>query len=391
MRGEPQNRPPGPAPRRCRRRLAGLLAAAMLLAFVAVDPEACFDPPAPRIEVSARARRLHEAAIVIDLHADSMLWRRDLRQQARHGHVDFPRLRAGGIDAQAIALASMWVIGLNAAHNLWPPATWWSPWARVSYQMDRLEAMVRAEPGVRLARTAAEVRRNAAAGVISLFHGVEGAHALPDGDLERLAELAQRGVLYVAPVHMADNAYGGHGGGDPARGLTPLGRRLLERMNELGLLLDTAHAGSRTLQDAVALTAFPPINSHTGLKAVHEHWRNLSDDDVRAIAARGGVIGIMFGGMALAEPNVDEVLAHMEHAIRLVGDEHVALGSDWDGWIRPAVDAAGLPQLTEAMLRRGWSEERIRRILGENVLRVWSERDRRLAERQGGPPQAPAR
>jgi microsomal dipeptidase-like Zn-dependent dipeptidase len=367
---------------RWRRWIVWALVAAVAGSFL-FDFEVLFDAPAPSIEVSERARALHDDALVIDLHADSMLWRRDLRQRGAHGHVDFPRLRAGGVDAQGITLPSMWATGLNAMHNLWPRETWTQPWARISYQMERLADMMREEPGVALARTAAELEENARAGITSIFHGVEGAHALPDGDLSKLEELVERGVLFVAPTHLADNAYGHHGGGEADEGLTDLGRRMIRRMNELGLMVDTAHAGTATLQEAVALSAFPAINSHTGVKAVKDHWRNITDDDVRAIARRGGVVGIMFGGMALDGPRVDEVLLHMEHVIGLVGDAHVALGSDWDGWIRPAVDAEGLPQLTEAMMRRGWSEERIRRILGRNVLRVWAERDRIMADRGG--------
>ncbi|RME76823.1 MAG: peptidase M19 [Planctomycetota bacterium] len=381
--------PSNPSRRRWLRRTIGVGLLGLTATAFAIDFDWLFDAPAPQIEVSERARRLHRSAIVIDLHADALLWRRDLRRRNRHGHVDFPRLREGGVDAQAITLASLWPIGLNAIRNRWPPRTWTRPWERVRYQMERLAHMLEGRDDVALVRTAAELRANAARGVISLFHGIEGAHALPDGDLSKLDWLAEHGVLFVAPVHLEDNAYGHHGGGDPERGLTELGRRLIDRMNELGLLVDTAHAGSRTLQEAVRRSAFPPINSHTGVKAVRDHWRNISDDDIRAIAARDGVIGIMFGGMALDHPRIDEILAHMQHVIDLVGDRYVALGSDWDGWIRPAVDPAGLPQLTEAMVRRGWSEARIRRILGENVLRVWESRDRLLAARRSGHPPAP--
>jgi membrane dipeptidase len=358
----------------------GGVVALLVGTFYAVDPEQFFDATMRGTTVSAEARRIHDAAIVIDLHADTMLWNRDVRVRGNRGHVDFPRLREGGVDAQAFTIATSLAMLPIAIHNRWPVETWTSPRARFLRQIDRFAGMTKGRDDVRIARTAADVRVNAAAGILSVFHGVEEAEAL-GGELDRLDEMPARGVLFLAPVHMIDNDYGGNSAGDPARGLTALGMQLIERMNELGILLDTAHANGKTLADAVALSAFPPINSHARVKAVYDHWRNLSDDDIRTIAARGGVVGIMQGGIAFSEPSsVDQVIAHMEHVISLVGDEYVALGSDWDGMIQPAVDAVSLPSLTEAMLNRGWSVERIRRVLGENVLRVWAERDHIVAE-----------
>jgi len=346
----------------------------------AIDIEWAFDAPRPEAPATERARALTQDALVIDLHADVMLWDRDLTARNQHGHVDFPRMREGGLDAVCISVPTTNLLIAQAVHRRWPPRTWTSHWARFCYQTMGAQRQLGPEAGARLARTAADVRRNKAEGILSVFHGVEGAIAFSGRDLSLVDEAARRGALYVGVTHLFDNAYGGHGGGDQ-RGLSPLGRRLIERMNRAGLLLDTAHASSQTLRDAVRLSAFPPINSHTGVKAVKDHWRNLSDDDIRVIAGRDGVIGTMFGGMALNAPRPEEIVRHMAHVVELVGDDHVALGSDWDGFIRPAIDASQIAQITDRMLQRGWSEARIRKILGENVLRVWAERDRILTAR----------
>ncbi|MGH9392509.1 MAG: dipeptidase, partial [Vicinamibacteria bacterium] len=213
--------------------------------------------------------------------------------------------------------------------------------------------------------------RNHSEGKISYFHGIEGAHAL-EGELSRVSELRKRGVLFIGLVHLRDNEIGGSSSGSD-RGLTELGRSLIDEMNRNRVLVDLAHASTKTFFEAVELTTLPPIVSHTGVRSVHDTWRNLGDDQIRAVSERGGVIGVMLAPPALREPSLEEAVRHLEQVIEVGGEDAVAIGSDFDGYVDPAIDASGLPALTELLLRRGHSEERIRKILGENVLRIFGD------------------
>jgi len=338
----------------------------LLGAFFLLDLEPGFEAPPLAIEVSVRARRLHAEAIVIDLHVDSLLWPRDLSRSQEGGHVDFPRMRQGGLDAAAFTLPTRFfgVAGLKAFHDLWPPATWVSPWERLVYQLDKTRSWTDAQ----LLKDTSAIRRNHAEGKLSYFHGVEGAHAL-EGELSRVAELRERGVLFIGLVHLRDNEIGGSSSGSE-HGLTELGRKLIGEMNRNGILVDLAHASTKTFFEAVELTTLPPIVSHTGVRSVHDSWRNLRDDQIREVSERGGVIGVMLAPPALREQSLEEAVRHLEHVIEVGGEDAAAIGSDFDGYVDPAIDVAGLPALTELMLRRGFSEERVRKILGENALRV---------------------
>jgi membrane dipeptidase len=143
-------------------------------------------------------------------------------------------------------------------------------------------------------------------------------------------------------------------------------------MNETRMLVDLAHASRTTFFEALELTKYPPIVSHTGVRAVHDTWRNLDDDEIRAVAERGGVVGLMLAPPALAEVSLEEAVRHIDHVIEVGGEDAAAIGSDFDGYVDPPIDASGLPALTELLLRKGYSEERVRKILGENALRVLS-------------------
>jgi len=344
--------------------LAGLVL--LLIAFFLVDLEPGFEPPALSVEVSDRARRLHAESIVIDLHVDSLLWPRDLTREREGGHVDFSRMREGGLDAAAFTIPTRFfgAAGLKAFHDLWPPATWLSPWERLRHQLEKTRTWKDAS----LATDAVSIRENHADGRLSYFHGIEGAHAL-EGDLSRVSELRKRGVLFIGLVHLRDNEIGGSSSGSN-RGLSELGRKLVGEMNRSGVHLDLAHSSERTFFEALELTTLPPLVSHTGVRAVHESWRNLSDDQIRAVAKRGGVVGVMLAPPALREPSLEEAVLHIEHVIETGGEDAVAIGSDFDGYVDPPIDASGLPALTELLLRRGHSEERVRKFLGENVLRI---------------------
>jgi membrane dipeptidase len=348
------------------RKLALAAPLVLVVTFFALDLEPDFEGPRRTVEVSVRARQLHAESLVVDLHVDSLLWPRDLSRAKAGGHVDFPRMREGGLDVAAFTLPTRFfgAAGLKALHDLWPPRTWFSPWARLLYQLDKTGSWTDAS----LATDAPAIRRNHREGKLSYFHGVEGAHAL-EGDLRRVNQLRERGVLFIGLVHLSDNEFGGSSSGSD-RGLTELGGKLVVEMNRSGILVDLAHASPKTFFEAVELTELPPLVSHTGIRAIHDSWRNLSDEQIRAISRRGGVIGVMLAPPALSEPSLEEALRHIEHLIEVGGEDVAAIGSDFDGYVDPAIDASGLPALTELMLRRGFSEERIRKVLGENALRI---------------------
>lgn len=327
-----------------------------------------------------QARALHEAHPAIDLHADTLMWSRwlgyDLHQAhepplwraALGGHVDVPRLRQGGVGAQFFGLVSL------------PVADRVRGLARVvSEQIDVLvDAITRRPADLRLARTGADVDACRRDGAIAALLGIEGAHAL-DGDLDQVQAFARRGVRYLGLLHFTANeaGYPAYGlGRHDHDGLTAWGFDLVRRCEAAGVLVDLAHINRRGFLDACAVATRPPIVSHTGVLGVFEHWRNIDDAQLRAVAEKGGVVGVIFYPRYLGGDGLEPVVKHLLHIIDVVGEDAPALGSDWDGFIVPTrelADPRGLPLLTDALLAAGVSERVIGKILRGNVLRVLSE------------------
>jgi microsomal dipeptidase-like Zn-dependent dipeptidase len=349
-----------------------LLFMALVAGFFWFDPEPAHHSRPPVVAPSEEAIRIHREAIVIDLHTDSLLWPRDLNRSGEGGHVDFPRMRRGGLDAVAFTIVTraFGVAGLKAFHDLWPVRTWFSPEARYIHQIERMARFLDASEGqARRATTPEALRDNHNQGVLSVFHGIEGAHAFGN-DVSKVRQAARAGVVFIGPVHLSDNTYAGTSMNDANHGLTDRGRGLIQEMNEAGVLLDLAHASPRAFEEAIQLTSLPPLVSHAGARGVFDTWRNLTDGQIQAVADRGGVIGVMYGPPGLSRPDLEEVVEHIAHIVSVGGENAAALGSDFDGYIEAPIDATGLVQLTELMLRKDWSERRIKKILGENFLRV---------------------
>jgi microsomal dipeptidase-like Zn-dependent dipeptidase len=356
------------------------LATLFLLVLVGIAVFAPWRPSRPNepaaVEPGGEALRIHRDSIVIDLHVDALIWPRDLNREGDYGHLDFPRMRRGGIDAAAFTIPTRFfrLAGLKAMRDGQPPRTWFSPWERYRHQVEAMRRFITSASGtVRIATSPDEIRRNHREGILSVLHGIEGAHAL-EGDLSRVSRVATDGVVFIGIVHLWRNDFGA-GSFGPGGGLTDLGRALIEKMNEVGLLVDLAHAGPKTFDEALERTRLPPIVSHTGARTINDTWRNLSDDQIRAVAKRKGVIGVMVVPPALDQPDLNEAFRHLAHIVDIGGEECAAIGSDFDGYWKAPIDATGLPQLTELMVRAGWSEGRIKRILGENVLRVLGKRE----------------
>jgi membrane dipeptidase len=342
-------------------------------------PLASFDLAVTPKGVSEEAWALHRDADVIDLHVDSFIWRRivgyDFRN--RHGNLtrgvmlsqfDLPRARESAIDG------ATWVITTNPLGDARDREI---AFFENLAELSDLLASPRAR--ARVVRTAADYRAARKAGLHAAFIGVQGGNAL-GRSLDAVARLPRHLVLRITLLHLSSSRLGatssplGSNGG-----LTPYGRDFVHALNAHGILVDLAHISRPAFWDAVAAHArsVPFVVTHTGVAGVFDHWRNLDDRQLRAVAESGGTIGIMYHSEYLGDPifggKLETVVRHLEHTIDIAGEDHVSLGSDWDGSIvtpRDMQTCLELPRLTQAMLARKWSEARIRKVLGLNFLRV---------------------
>jgi membrane dipeptidase len=326
-------------------------------------------------------KELHRRWCIADGHADSLMWNRDLCERSTEGHVDFPRLREAGVKLQCFTLVTRGFpfIGgfpVFAAWRGWPREARDSEWTRAIWQIDKLDDFcARSGDTVRVATSGAGLEDNLAHGRVSAVLGVEGGHAI-EGQVERLAELHRRGVRFMGLTHLSNNDLGGSSFPMMGnRGLTPLGQQVVEEMDRLGLSVDVAHASEETLKDLFAHPRARFFCSHTGVRAAGGGWRNLSDEALRTIARRGGVVGIILAPVYLGGDTMDDVVRHVEHAVDVMGEEGVGVGSDYDGMValpKGMRDVTDLPLLTEALLRRH-PEAWVERVLGGNFRRYFRE------------------
>jgi microsomal dipeptidase-like Zn-dependent dipeptidase len=341
---------------------------------------------------SQRGERLYQNLFVVDLHADPLLWDRDLSKKASHGAVDLPRLVEGNVAIQSffIVTKSPWgqnidstsadsdAIGTLVAVQGWPRRTWDSLFERALYQASVLEHLSASSGGAmvilkskadleafRVSRAEGEAR---VAGIL----GLEGAHAL-EADVANLDALVEAGIRIIAPTHFFDNAIGGSAHGVSKGGLTQLGKRLITMMEERSILLDLAHASAAVIDGAVEISTRPVIVSHTGVRGTCDNNRNLTDEQIRKIASTGGVIGIGYWNTAVCGEDAASVARAIMYTANLVGAQHVALGSDFDGAVPVPFDTTGLPLIVDALLEQGMSEADIRLVMGENAFRVFAE------------------
>lgn len=339
--------------------------------------------------VSAAARALHDANVVIDLHADSLLMRRDLLSRSDIGHVDLPRLREGGVAIQVFAAPTVvpWSANFEATDGdafdavtlagvlQWTPLAWRGPLGRalwMAQKLDRFAAL--SDGGLRVLHDRRDLealvaeRANGGAAIGALL-ALEGAHAA-EGTREGLDRLFGAGYRMLGLAHFFDNAYAGSAHGLAKGGLTKLGRDAVRQAEALGMTIDLAHLAPAAIDDVLAMATRPTVVSHGGVQGTCPGPRTLSDRHLRAIAAGGGVIGIgYFEGVVCGE-TPDRVAAAARYAVKLVGDEHVALGSDYDGATRVGFDTSELRVVTQALLDAGLPEASIRRVLGGNARRL---------------------
>jgi membrane dipeptidase len=364
--------------------------------------------------VAARARDLHTRAIVVDTHDDTtqrMLFDKsfDINVRNHSGSIDIPRMREGGLDA---LFFSIWTPGDVTG----PPAV-----KRALSQIDKVREAVRTHPNdLLLATSVADIRRAASEHKIAALMGLEGGHLI-DEDLGLLRAYAALGVRYLTLTHSLNTTWADSSGDKPAHnGLTPFGKDVVHELNRLGVMVDISHVADKTFYDTIEVTKAPLIASHSSCRAISNSPRNMTDDMLRALGRNGGVIMINYNAGFLSEefraaprghqllteldavrtkcgedqacailegervnheamrsgqlPTVTwaKIIEHIDHAVKIAGVDHVGLGSDFDGATMPLgmEDVSNLPKITDALLKKGYSEQDITKILGGNLLRV---------------------
>lgn len=343
----------------------------------------------PPYSASATALSLHRSLFIADLHADSLLWGRNLLKKSEDGHVDIPRLIEANEGLQAFTVVTKSPRGLNIESNsdqtdnitllaivdLWPIRTWSSLKERALYQAERLNRFAIESHGqFSLIRTQTDLQkyvesRKSNPHLTAGFLGLEGSQAL-EGNLANVDALYDAGFRMMSPTHFFDTEIGGSAHGLRKGGLTPLGKEWVAMLEKKKIFIDVAHASPATIDDVLKLASRPVIDSHTGVKGTCNNTRNLSDSQLKAIAQTGGVIGIGYWNTAVCGNDVDAIVRAIRYAVSVVGSEHVALGSDFDGAVTTPFDTTGIVEITDKLLASGISERDIRNIMGENVLRL---------------------
>jgi len=373
--------------------------------------------------ISDRAHNLHFSSIVLDTHDDTTqrFFSKgfDLGKRNPDGHIDIPRMREGGMNA---IFFSIWIDG----RIMGPPAV-----QKALDQIDAVHENVRKfSKDMTFARTAEEVRHAHTQGKIAALMGVEGGHMIGN-DIRMVRVFGDLGVRYMTLSHFYNDEWADSSTDKPAHnGLTDYGKEIVREMNRQGIMVDISHVSDKTFYDALEVSKAPLIASHSSCRALCDHVRDMSDEMIKALAAKGGVIQINYeksfidqdyknayekatGGagvvgalsQAIKEcgddqectaraaialerkmteegklPHVswERIVDHIDHAVKLVGAAHVGLGSDFDGASMPEgmEDCSKLPKITEALVRKGYSDEDIRKILGENTLHLMEQVER---------------
>lgn len=384
--------------------------------------------------VSARAMKLHKDAIVLDTHIDVPLkmvqpgWNIAERHPApvrgqfnkAASHVDIPRMQEGGLDGLFFSIyMSGRITGPEAVK-------------RSLELIDTVrQAALKNPDKMVLATTVADIRRAHQQGKIAALMGMEGGHMIANS-LPVLRQYHELGIRYLTLTHSVSTDWADSSGDETPKlnGLTDFGKDVVRELNRLGVMVDISHVSDKTFWDALAISRAPMIASHSSCRAIAGHPRNMTDDMIKALAAKGGVIqinyldtfidndlyeaqrakraeiaairrelqkkypkpedeGKLFEELFLETQKFNfpraqwtKIIEHIDHAVKLVGAEHVGLGSDFDGATMPAGmdDVTDLPKITDALLKKGYTEKQVRGILGENLLRVMSQVEKTSAE-----------
>lgn len=343
----------------------------------------------PLIPVSAEAKALHKTLQIVDLHSDTLMWDRNLLKRADRGHEDLPRLEQGNVTLQLFSSVTKTPRGQNYDGNsgetdnitplviaqAQPLRTWTSLSQRSLYHGEKLDRAV-ANSGGKLAKVtdptsldALLAARQAGKGPVGTMLTIEGLQNL-EGKLENLDKLHAAGFRMASLSHFFDNDIAGSMHGIKKGGITPLGWQVVGRMEQLGMIVDIAHLSHQGVAELLPKARRPVVSSHGGVQATCKTNRNLSDNEIRAVAKTGGVIGIGYWDGAICDTSPRATARAMKHVRDLVGIQYVALGSDYDGATTVRFDTSQLEQVTQALLDEGFAPDEIRAVMGGNALRV---------------------
>ena len=343
----------------------------------------------PLIKVSDEAKALHKTLNIVDLHSDTLMWNRDLGDRADRGHMDLPRLQEGNVALQLFSSVTKTPKGQNYDGNgadtdnitlltfaqLQPVKTWRSLVERSLYHASKRDHAVTGSDGKLQAvdnpqeLDALLAARQKDRSTVGAMLTIEGLHNL-EGKAENLDRLYDAGFRMAGFTHFFDNELGGSMHGLKKGGLTPFGRDVLRRMEAKGMIVDIAHLSHAGVAEVLAMAKRPVVSSHGGVQATCKVNRNLTDDEVRGVAKTGGIIGIGYWEGAICSTDPRAAAKAMKHVRDLVGIQHVALGSDYDGATTVRFDTSQLAQVTQALMDEGFTPDEIRAVMGENALRV---------------------
>lgn len=337
---------------------------------------------------SATAAALQADMTIMDWHTDSLLWARDILERSDYGHADIPRLQDAGLDLMMFTSVTKSPSGQNIEENTgdsdnitalviaqgWPFRTWGSLLERALYQAEKLDKAVAGSNGelrwvrnkLELTALMAERAANPASRTIGALMGAEGAHPL-EGDTDNIVRMFAAGYRMMGITHFFDNELAGSLHGVSNAGLTPFGREAIKRFDALEIIIDLAHVSEAAAYEITALSSRPQVVSHTGFKGNCNTDRNFTDNLMKAIAEKGGLIAVGFWQEAICTPTPDGIADALIYGIGLVGEDHVVIGSDWDG-STTSLTAEDFPLITEALLVKGVPEATIRKVMGGNSL-----------------------
>lgn len=341
------------------------------------------------LAVSAEAAALHQTLQIVDLHSDTLMWQRDLLLRANRGHEDLPRLQEGNVALQVFSSVTKTPRGQNYDGNSGdtdnitplviaqrqPLRTWTSLLERSLFHGQKLDQAVAGSAGA-LAKVANPqgldtllAARANGAGPVGALLSIEGLQNL-EGKIENLDKLHTAGFRMAGLAHFFDNDVAGSMHGKQKGGITPFGWQAVARMEELGMIVDIAHLSHQGVAELLPKVRRPVVSSHGGVQATCKTNRNLSDEEIRAVARTGGIVGIGYWDGAICNTSPRAAAKAMKHVRDLVGIQHVALGSDYDGATTVRFDTSQLVQVTQALLDEGFTPDEIRAAMGGNALRV---------------------
>lgn len=343
-------------------------------------------------QVSQEAKTLHKNLFIADLHADQLLWNRDLNSSTSYGHMDLERLQKGNMGIQVFSSVTKVPYSKNYQSNddgsniidllvkvqRWPFKTWDSLLERSLYMSEKLHLFSKKSKGkIHVLKSKKEIDKflilkkkdpEILGGILS----IEGAHAL-EGKIENLIKVYKAGFRMIGLTHFFDNKVGGSAHGKNQIGLTPFGKDIIVIMNAFGIIVDLAHASPKLIDDVFKLSKKPVVISHGGVKGTCPGSRNISDEHLLKLKQNGGVIGIGFWKDAVCGIQVKDIVKAIKYVGEKIGYDHVGLGADYDGTVHTLFDVSGLPLITEELIKQKISEENIGKIMGGNVLRILME------------------